>query len=111
MNLEELAEEIEKKGKLLVQAEQVANRMKELKKTVLAKVQTDIEVKSSGTKLSENKLERLALASTEYEQHIIDMCESQRLSGELEKEYDKLKNFFEATRSNMAMERARMNLV
>jgi len=111
MNLEELTLEIEKKGKIWVGAKQVAERLDDLKKTVLAKVQTDLELRSNGTKISESKLERLALASQEYQQHIIDMCAAKKNEREAFIEYEAYKNLFEATRSTMAMERARMNLI
>lgn len=109
--LEELALEIEKKGKLWIELKQVAERYDELKKVVLAEVQNGIELTNTGKELSEAKLKRLAEGSKIYRQHIESMCNAKRTANEAFTEYEAFKNLFDAERSNQAFERVKAGLL
>lgn len=113
-DLEVLADRIEAAGKLWVEYKQVAARMEELKKTLKAQLSNRIEADYEAKKEkapSEAKLDRLARGSDEYIAHVELMIENQQVAHIQFIEYEALKNLYEAKRSDMSFEKAKMGLI
>lgn len=110
-DLETLSYEIEKKGKIWIEAKQIAERYEELKKTILAEIQNNTESYNTGKELSESKLKRLAEGSDMYKAHIEEMCAAKKNASVAYIEYEALKNLFEAKRSDQSFEKAKLQLI
>lgn len=112
-DLEELSDKIEQAGKKWVVAKQISERLDELKSAILATSKNDLEaaLANKSESASEQKLERLARGSAAYKEHIELMVKAKRVTHSYFLSYEALKNLYEAKRSDMAMERAKMNLL
>lgn len=110
-SLEQVVVEAETKGKEWVSAKQVAKRLEELKKYKLSKVMNEFEIseKVNGGKVSETKLKRLAEGSKDYKDHVEEWVIADKEANKLRIEYDALINFYEAKRSMLSLEKAKVN--
>lgn len=115
LTLESLSYQIEEKGKEWNTAKQVAERADELRKILLADIQNRHEAGvvqyDPKAKISETKLERIARGSDEFRGHIEETVKAKKDANDKYMEYEALKNLFDATRSAMALERARASIL
>lgn len=115
LTLESLSYQIEEKGKEWNTTKQVAERADELRKILLADIQNRHEAgvlqHDPKAKLSETKLDRIARGSDEFRDHIEVVVDSKKDANDKYMEYEALKNLFDATRSEMALERARASIL
>ena len=111
--LEDIVEAQEEAGRKWADAKQISTRMEELKKTLLAKLMNDIgrRYETTGTKITESKLEREALASKEYIDHINSYAESVGIELGARTHYEAVRNHFEARRSWVSLEKAKTQMV
>ena len=115
LSLESLSYLIEEKGKEWNKAKQTAERLDELRKILLAEIQNREELLAiadgSQKAPSETKLERLARGSAEFRSHAESVVVAKKAANDIFMEYEALKNLFDAKRSEMALERAKVSLI
>ena len=113
-DLEALSHKIEKKGKDWNKAKQLSERCDELRKTILSEEMNKLDASyvAKGEKSpSEAKLERLARDSKGYRAHIEQIVTTRKISNDGYMEYEALKNLYDATRSMIAFERAKIGMI
>jgi len=111
--LEDQAEEASQLGQEWVERYQAYRRLMEGQKTFISDIKNRIasEVESKGRAVTEQKLERLALANPEYVKFTETLCQAEAASLKAKIKFETAKNKFEAKRSWVSLEKARMNLV
>lgn len=110
MTPHELNKKCEKKGIEWAKSLALTNYLDDAKKSFLSTIMTKIDMASDG-KLSENRLERLAVGEQEYRDYLKNMSNAKSESCRLRVEYDKLIRECEFKRSEMSLEKAKMNLI
>ena len=113
-DLEALSHKIEIKGKDWNKAKQLSERCDELRKTILSEEMNKIDatyVVKGEKSPSEAKLERLARDSEGYRTHIEQIVTTRKIANDMYMEYEGLKNLYDATRSMVAFERAKIGML
>ena len=111
--LEDIVAEMEKAGEEWADAHQIARRMEEGKKTLLAKLKNEIADKldSGGFKVTDGKLERLARADDKYSEYIEAWTAAEGEALKRKTKYETIKNHFEARRSWVSLEKAKTSMI
>jgi hypothetical protein len=102
--LENVVTEWKAAGDAWIEAKLKADQMEEDKKSFLAAIQAQFEA-GTKEKLTEAKLERLALASNQYRSFILNMCGARAEMLRLKVRFDAIEKLFDARRSQKAFER------
>jgi hypothetical protein len=111
--LEDQAAESERLGLEWAEYYQAYKRLLEGQKTFISELKNKAahEFESKCEIVTEQKLERLALASQEYTAFTELLCEAEKLSIQSKIRYETSKNKFEAKRSWLSLEKSKINLL
>ena len=90
-----------------VEANFKASQLEEDRKPYLASLMNEFAGKTT-EKIAESKLERMALGTPEYRKYITGMCAARADAERAKVEYEATLNWFEARRSEMALERSKI---
>lgn len=107
-DLEKLVVKIQEGGQEWVEAKLKSDQLDDGEKNYLAAIMNGLEQELKGEKLSETKLERLARGSPEFGQYLIGKCSAIAETSRKKIRYEALQNLFEARRSELALERAKI---
>lgn len=94
-------------GMAWIDAQLKARQLEEDSKPFLAALINELEPTFDG-KVSESKLDRLARGSKAYREYILSMCAAWAEAQRLKVRYENLQMLLEARRSELAMERAKI---
>lgn len=103
---EELIYQISEAGEYWAEMDGIAKRYAELKKIKLNQIKRRIAVEN--TRYSETRLESLAYSEKEYAEFVKTVFDYYTKAEKAFVRYEALKNKFEATRSFMAFQRAKL---
>lgn len=106
--LERLVVEIQEAGQEWIEAKLRSDQLDDGEKNYLAALMNGLEEAMKGVKISEAKLERLARGSAEFGQYVIGKCAAIAESSRKRVRYEALQNLWEARRSELAFERAKI---
>jgi len=111
--LEDIIAEQEKAGQEWAKVKQLSTRLEEGRKTMLAKLMNTISAtyETTGTKVTESRIEREALASKEYGEYIKVYADAVGAELGARTHYETLKNHFEARRSWVSLEKAKTQIL
>lgn len=104
---ERLLVEINDAGMAWIEAQLKARQLEEDQKSFLASLMNKLE-KTFDSKVPESKLDRLARGSNAYREYIANMCAAWAEAHRLKVRYENLQMLLEARRSELAMERAKI---
>lgn len=107
-NLEKLVIEIQEAGQDWIEAKLKSDQLDDGEKNYLAALINGLEEGMKGGKISEAKLERLARGSPEFGQYVIGKCTAIAETSRKKVRYEALQNLWEARRSELAFERAKI---
>lgn len=107
---EPLLKEIHDAGLTWIDAQLKARQLEEDQKSFLAALKNDYEkaMEQTKEKITESKLDRLALGSVSYRDYILNTCTAWAEAQRFRVRYDNLQMVLEARRSELAMERAKI---
>ena len=102
-----------KYGDSWAEAKQISWRLEELKKSVLAEIMNRLgdEAAKRSEKITEAKLERMAMASKEYIDHVTAMTQARSEEIKMHVRYTACLNSFEARRSVASLEKKKIALL
>jgi hypothetical protein len=106
-NLERLVVEIQEAGQEWIDAKLKSDQLSDGEKNYLAALINGLE-QAIKDKISEQKLERLARGSPEFGQYVIGKCAAIAETSRKKVRYEALQNLWEARRSELAFERAKI---
>jgi hypothetical protein len=105
--LENVVTEWKAAGDAWIDAKFAADQLEEDAKSVLASIVNELEGRTEG-KVSENKLERLARGTSSYREFISRMCAARAEALRKKVRFDALEKLFDARRSQLALERSKI---
>jgi hypothetical protein len=105
-SFERLLKEIHDAGTMWIDAQLKARQLEEDQKSFLAALMNNFE--KTMDKVSESKLDRLARGSQPYRDYVLNTCMAWAEAQRLRVRYDNLQMLLEARRSELAMERAKI---
>ena len=108
IELEGLVAEIQQAGQAWIDSRLRSDQLEADEKSYLAALMNDLEKAFKGEKVSEAKLDRLARGSAEFRAYITGRATATAETGRRKVEYDAKLNLWEAKRSTMAFERAKL---
>ncbi len=97
---------IDRAGMMEIDLKLEADQLDEMTKPLLASLKNDLAKAQDG--LSESKIERLALGSQTYKDHVIAACLARAAALRARVRYESLKSGFDAQRSLLALEREKV---
>lgn len=107
MSLESLVKQIDAAGQAWVEAKLKADQLEEDQAPFLSSLMNGINDELGGN-VSDAKLKRLALGSTEYRQYITGMVTAKAEALRKQVRYNATKDKFEAARSDQSLEKAKI---
>ena len=108
-SLRGLSENIYDAGRLWISAKLISDQLEDGEKNYLAALMNEIErAQFEGQKVSDTKLERMARGTPEFGDYVKRKCEAVAETGKRKVRYEALQNYFEARRSELAFDRAKI---
>lgn len=107
-NLEKLVVEIQTAGQEWIEAKLRSDQLDDGEKNYLAALMNGLENEMKGQKISESKLERLARGSAEFGAYVDGKCKAIAETGRKRVRYEAMRDYWEAQRSQLAFERAKI---
>ena len=107
-SLQRLVEDIHEAGRAWIAAKLISDQLEDGEKNYLAALMNAEEAKLSGQKIGEGKLERMVRGTPEFGDYVKRKCEALAETGKRKVRYEALQNYWEAKRSEMAFERAKI---
>ena len=104
---ERLLREIHDAGQAWIDAQLIARQLEEDQRSFLASLMNEMEKHFDG-KVSETKLDRLARGAQPYRDYVMRQCTAWAEAQRLRVRYENLQMLLEARRSELAMERAKV---
>lgn len=106
-SFERLLIEIHDAGQAWIDAQLTARQLEEDQKSYLAALMNEME-RTFDSKVSETKLDRLARGAQPYRDYVVRQCTAWAEAQRLRVRYENLQMLLEARRSELAMERAKI---
>jgi hypothetical protein len=110
LSLEQITILIHKRGQEWVVADQIADRMKDLKDVKLSRLKMAFieQARQNGSKMTDERAETMAKSTNEWEAFINEMADARKAAEQAKISYDAYKNLFDARRTQEATEREKM---
>lgn len=106
--LERLVVEIQEAGQEWIESKLKSDQLEDGEKNFLSALMNSLEEAMAGAKITESKLERLARGSPEFGQYVIGKVTALAETSRKKVRYEALQNLWEARRSELAFERAKI---
>jgi hypothetical protein len=106
--LEKLVVEIQDAGQAWIEAKLRSDQLADGEKNYLAALMNGIDEAMKGKKISEHKLERLARGTPEFGAYVVGKAVAIAETGRKKIRYDALQSLWEAKRSELSFERAKI---